>query len=106
MTFFEKFENRNCAPRLGREHNFANFMFELRSVEDSYFANGSSLLVRNENHENQLDVRLAECAGALGGDLRGSEIRLKTSGVGLTHQRLSTTRAADSIATHIPPGLS
>ena len=63
-------------------------MSEPKSVGDKFFANGSSLLVRNENHENQLDARLAECAGALGGDLRGSEMRLKTSALDSTRQRL------------------
>ena len=70
-NFLKKVENRNCVPRLGRKHNFANFIIEPRSVGDNYFANGSSLLVRNENHKNQLDALPAECAGALGGDLRG-----------------------------------
>ena len=69
--FLKKVENRNCAPRLGRKHNFANFIIEPRSVVNNYFANGSSPLVRNENHENQVGGGRAECAGALGGDLRG-----------------------------------
>ena len=53
--FLKKVENRNCAPRLGRKHNFANFIIEPRSVGHNYFANGSSPLVRNENHENPLE---------------------------------------------------
>ena len=69
--FLKKDENRKCAPRLGRKHNFANFIIEPRSVVNNYFANGSSPLVRNENHENQVGGGRAECAGALGGDLRG-----------------------------------
>ena len=78
---------KKCAPRLGRKHNFANFTIVPSSTQHSFCASRSSPLVRNENHENQLGGdfwsagRNAEIWG-------GSEMRLKTSALDLTRQRL------------------
>ena len=67
-----------------------------------------------ENHSrggSRFLIGRAECAGALGGDMRGVwdlqswDLQFRTCAFDSTRHPLSTTRAADSIAPCIPPGL-
>ena len=67
VNFLKKLKIENVLPALGGNMNFANFIIEPRSVADKYFAFRSSPLVRNENHENQLDAHI----GSAGRNARG-----------------------------------
>jgi len=68
-------KNRNCVSCLGGEHGLEKQFFDA----NSYQVPGGTIilpLARHwllffENHKIQVGGRRAECAGALGGDLRG-----------------------------------
>ena len=60
----------NVLPTEGRKHIFENVMYEPNHGGHSFFSFRSSPLVPNDNYKIRLDGAPAECAGALGRDLR------------------------------------
>ena len=80
----------------------------------NYFAPRSALAIVFWKSQNPgwrwFGVGRAECAGALGGDMRRVwdlqtwDWQIRTCALDLTRQLCSTRQAADSIAPRIPPG--